>query len=117
MERARPAALLQTLVHGKPCHRVAVVGRLLVEGAVYGGWKKDDHLARNLENAALNGSPFNLKNWPVVLLEPGENASAPLQNRLRQLPGSLRGAHKVTPEKATVLVHQCPVDLRTGILP
>ena len=73
---------------------------------MYGGREKDHHLARNLENAALNGSPFNLKNWPVVLLEPGE-----------QLPGSLRGAHKVTPEEATVLVHQCPVDLRTGILP
>ena len=56
---------------------------------MYGGWEKDHHLARNLEDAALNGSPFNLKNWPVVLLEPGENASAPLQDRLRQRPGSL----------------------------
>ena len=93
-------------------HGVAVVGR-----AVYVGREKDDHLARNLENAALNGSPFNLENWPVVLLEPGKNASAPLQDRLRQLPGSFGGAHKVPAEEATVLVHQCPVDLRTGILP
>ena len=84
---------------------------------MYGGWEKDHHLARNLEDATLNGSPFNLKDWPVVLLEPSGNASAPLQDRLRQLPGSLRGAHKVTAEEATVLVHQCPVDLRVSVLP
>ena len=84
---------------------------------MYGGWEKDHPLARNLEDAALNGSPFNLKDWPVVLLEPGKNASAPLQDRLRQHPGLFRGAHKVTPEEVTVLIHQCPVDLRASVLP
>ena len=84
---------------------------------MYGGWEKDHHLARNLEDAALNSSPFNLKDWPVVLLEPGEDASAPLQDRLRQHPGSIRGAHKVTPEEVTVLIHQCPVDLCASVLP
>ena len=58
-----------------------------------------------------------LKDWPVVLLEPGEDASAPLQDRLRQHPGSIRGAHKVTPEEVTVLIHQCPVDLCASVLP
>ena len=35
---------------------------------MYGGWEKDHPLARNLEDAALNRSPFNLKDGLLFCL-------------------------------------------------